>query len=119
MAEFPPDTRPRQTEVQQQQAGQLELGFLFGQNGAAVGHHLSRRLTRLADLPLPRVLDILSSLKIPVLDVDAAVPSGFPDPPCVVARRKEARHLNPQESDRLYRVQEWCRRLSRFWTPSM
>jgi putative toxin-antitoxin system antitoxin component (TIGR02293 family) len=28
----------------------------------------------------------------------------FGIPPRTVARRKEARHLNPQESDRLYRV---------------
>jgi len=51
-------------------------------------------------LPFSAFVALTTQLDISPQDVATV----FGIPPRTVARRKEARHLNPQESDRLYRV---------------
>jgi putative toxin-antitoxin system antitoxin component (TIGR02293 family) len=51
-------------------------------------------------LPFSAFLALSKQLEISPQHLTAV----FGIPPRTVARRKEARHLNPQESDRLYRV---------------
>ena len=51
-------------------------------------------------LPFSAFLSLSKQLEISPQRLTAV----FGIPPRTVARRKEARHLNPQESDRLYRV---------------
>jgi putative toxin-antitoxin system antitoxin component (TIGR02293 family) len=66
------------------------------------------RVTNLAELrdavrrglPFSALVALIKQLEISPQHVTAV----FGIPPRTVARRKEARHLNPQESDRLYRV---------------
>lgn len=76
------------------------------QGGATSILHL--RATSLADLrdsvrnglPFSALVALTKQLDISPQQITAV----FGIPPRTVARRKEARHLNPQESDRLYRV---------------
>lgn len=51
-------------------------------------------------LPFSALVALTKQLDISPQQITAV----FGIPPRTVARRKEARHLNPQESDRLYRV---------------
>ena len=76
------------------------------QGGAA--SILRLRVTSLAELrdsvrsglPFSALVALTKQLEISPQQFTAV----FGIPPRTVARRKEARHLNPQESDRLYRV---------------
>lgn len=69
---------------------------------------LRLRATNLAELRdavrigLPFSAFVALTTQLDISPQDVATVFGIP--PRTVARRKEARHLNPQESDRLYRV---------------
>jgi putative toxin-antitoxin system antitoxin component (TIGR02293 family) len=82
-------------------------GFLSPDQGGAASilHLRATSLTELPDsvrngLPFSALVALTKQLEISPQQITAV----FGIPPRTVARRKQARHLNPQEFDRLYRV---------------